>query len=325
MMRNIAVSIQKFVKLSLTDGFVKSIGNIAKLLPIRGSVDSYLTKAIVNSHLTKAIVKPSLVKCVMMLIVMMLIASVSADEIGNKNRKANKLFSKGQYEEALKLYDDALLLDPSNNKLKMNKGSALYKLDQLDEAEKLYEEALAQEDKKARADAHYNLGNIQYKQGAQLESAGNAASARGKYSQALESYVNTLKLRPNDKDAKWNLQLAHQKVNLLENQPDQEQDENQDQNQDDKGDQNKQKDDKKDQDKKDGQDDNNDDQSKDDQNQDQQDKQDQQDQQQPRDQDERDMKKEEAERLIEQYADDADTLNKPKFQRGRVRQPEKDW
>jgi tetratricopeptide (TPR) repeat protein len=197
----------------------------------------------------------------------------------------------------------------------------------LDEAEKLYQDALAQEDKKARADAHYNLGNIQYKQGAQLESAGNAASARGKYSQALESYVNTLKLRPNDKDAKWNLQLAHQKVNLLENQPDQEQDENQDQNQDDKGDQNKQKDDKKDkdQDKKDGQDDKNDDQSKDDQNQDQQDKQDQQDQPQPRDQDERDMKKEEAERLIEQYADDADTLNKPKFQRGRIRQPEKDW
>jgi tetratricopeptide (TPR) repeat protein len=259
----------------------------------------------------------------------MLIAPVNADEIGNKNRKANKLFSKGQYEEALKLYDDALLLDPSNNKLKMNKGSALYKLDQLDEAEKLYEEALAQEDKKARADAHYNLGNIQYKQVAQLESAGNAASARGKYSQALESYVNTLKLRPNDKDAKWNLQLAHQKVNLLENQPDQGQDENQDKNQDDKGDQNKQKDDGKDKDKKDGQDQDNknDDQSKGDQDQqDGQDGQDQQDQQQqPRDQDERDMKREEAGRLIDQYADDADTLNKPRFQRGRVRQPEKDW
>ena len=309
MMRNIAVSIRKFVKLLLTGGFA-------------GSAGLSLTKAIVNSPLTKVIVNPSLIKCVMALIVMSSFALVNADEIGNKNRKANKLFSKGQYEEALKLYDDALLLDPSNNKLKMNKGSALYKLDQLDEAEKLYQDALAQEDKKARADAHYNLGNIQYKQGEQLESAGNAASARGKYSQALESYVNTLKLRPNDKDAKWNLQLAHQKVNLLENQEDQKQDENQDQNKDDKGDQNKLKDDNKDKDKKDDQKDkDNNDQSKGDQ--DQQDGQDQQ--PQPRDQDERDMKKEEAERLIEQYADDADTLNKPRFQRGRIRQPEKDW
>jgi len=269
-----------------------------------------------------------LTKCALLLIAvtLMSVASVSADEIGNKNRKANRLYSKGQYEEALKLYDDALLLDPSNGKLKMNKGSALYKLDQLDEAEKLYEDALTQDDKKALADAHYNLGNIRYRQGEQLESAGNAASARGKYSQALESYVNTLKMRPNDKDAKWNLQLAHQKVNLLENQEDQQQDENQDKNNDD-GDQNKQRDDKKDQEKKDDKNDkDSNDQSKGDQDQkDQQDnRQDQQDQPQPRD-DEEDMRKEEAERLIEQYADDADTLNKPMLRRGRVRQPEKDW
>jgi len=265
---------------------------------------------------------------ILMITAVSIFSFVNADEVGAKNRRANKLYSKGQHGEALKLYDDALLLDPSNGKLKMNKGSALYRLGELDEAEKSYQEALSSQlNKKTTADAHYNLGNIQYKQAEELESAGDPASARQKYSGALESYINTLKLRPNDMDAKWNLQLAHQKVNLMREQQNKNQDENKD-NKDQQGDQNQQKDkqrgdkdDKKDQKDKDQQDDK--DRSDD---KDQQDNRDQQgkDNQQPRP-DKGDQKKEEAERLIEQYADDSDTLNKPRFQRARVRQPEKDW
>jgi len=269
----------------------------------------------------------TIVYTVWMIIAVAFFSSVNADEAGAKNRKANKLYSKGQYEEALKLYDDALLLDPSNGKLKMNKGSALYRLEELDEAEKSYQDALASQlNKRTAADAHYNLGNIQYRQAEKLESAGDAASARKKYSGALESYISTLKLRPKDADAKWNLQLARQKIDLMKEQQDRNQDENKDQDKQ-QGDQNQQKDnqqgdkdDKKDQKDKDPQDnkdqsDNNDQDNKDQQGQDNQ---------QPRP-DKGDQKKEEAERLIEQYADDADTLNKPKLQRARVRQPEKDW
>jgi len=244
------------------------------------------------------------------------VSFVSADEVNKANKKANKLYSQGKYEEALKLYDDALLLDPSDGKLKMNKGSALYRLNEFDEAENSYLDALSSlKDKKAQADAHYNLGNVQYKQGEALEAQGNAASARGKYSQALENYINTLKLRPNDKDAKWNLQLAHQKVNVLQNQEDQNQEnkDKQDNKDDKKEDKSGEQDDKKD-DKQDSQN------NKDEQNKDDQQKQDGQSQEQ----NEQDMKKEEAERLIEQYADDSDSLNKPAF-RGKVKQPEKDW
>jgi Flp pilus assembly protein TadD len=246
---------------------------------------------------------------------------VNADEVGNKNRKANKLYNDGKYAEAVKLYDDALLLDPSDGKLKMNKGSALYRMNELDEAEKSYLDALSSPiNKKTAADAHYNLGNIQYKQGEQSEAKGDAPSARKKYSGALENYISALKLRPNDMDAKWNLQLAHQKIDMLKNQPEQNQDDQDDQdNQDNKDNQDKQQGgqgDKNDQDNKDQQD-----------NQQSQDNSDQnsEDQQQEPEQKESDAKKEDAERLIEQYADDSDTLNKPRFQRTRVRQPEKDW
>ena len=254
---------------------------------------------------------------------------VNADEAGAKNRKANKLYSKGQYEEALKLYDDALLLDPSNGKLKMNKGSALYRLEELDEAEKSYQDALASQlNKKTAADAHYNLGNIRYRQAEKLESAGAAASARKKYSGALESYVNTLKLRPKDMDAKWNLQLASRKIDLMRERQDKNQDENKDKDQ--QGDQNQQKDNQGDKDDKQDQKDQKDKDQQDGKDQsDNKDRQDDKDRQGKDDQqpqpDKGDQKKEEAERLIEQYADDADTLNKPRFQRARIRQPEKDW
>ncbi len=259
-----------------------------------------------------------------------LVTAVNGDDIYSKNKKANSLYKQGKFNEALKLYEDALLLDPADNKLKMNKGSALYQLEDYENAESAYSEALSEKDKKVLAHAHYNLGNILFKQGEKLEAAGNPA-AQERYSKALENYINSLKLRPNDRDAKWNLQLAHQKVQMMQNQ------QNQSQDNDKKDDQNK-NDQNKDQQQKD-------DQNKENQNQEQkkeQDKQDKQDQQNSQEQnqkkeqnqqnqadqnkDEQEMKKEEAQRLIELYADDADTLNKPqKKYPARIGQPEKDW
>jgi tetratricopeptide (TPR) repeat protein len=260
-----------------------------------------------------------------MIILGSLMMSVNADEVNKINRKANKLYGQGKYGEALKLYDDALLLDPSDGKLKMNRGSALYRLDEFEEAEQSYLGALSnlpQDDKKALADAYYNLGNALYKQGELLESAGNAASARGKYAGALENYINTLKTRPGDKDAKWNLQMAHQKVNFLENQEDQSEDQNQDK--DDKGDK---QEDKRGDDKEDKGDNGDKDNQNNEDNEDNEDQNDEskRQEQRPQERENRDMKKEEAERLIEQYADDSDSLNKPTFRRVKIRQPEKDW
>jgi tetratricopeptide (TPR) repeat protein len=253
--------------------------------------------------------------CAATLLAALMFSLVNADGVGGKNRAANRLYNQGEYGEALKLYDDALQLDPSDGKLKMNRGSALYRLGEFEEAERSYLDALSsQMDKRTRADAHYNLGNVQFRQGEQHEIAGDAASARGKYSQAMENYINTLKLRPNDKDAKWNLQLAHQKVDMLEGQEDRQRDQ-------DGGDEQQDGDDGGDgQDKDDNQNQDNN-QGGDDQNQDDQRRQ----QDQNQDQAERDMKREEAERLIQQYADDADTLNRPPRRKGKIRQPERDW
>lgn len=269
-------------------------------------------------------------------LLLFVVSFCSADEIYSKNRKANELYKKGKFDEALKLYEDALLLSPSDEKLKMNQGSSLYKLGDFDKAEESYNGALSVKDKKIRSDAHYNMGNILFKKAEQIQQQ-DLQSAQEKYKSALQHYIESLNLSPDNIDAKWNLQLAHEKIKQLQQQQQQQQQNKDDKNKNDnKNDQNKQQqnnDQKKDQqnsqDKKENQ---NDDKQQDKQQQDkqQQDQQDQQQQQQQQSEmkeaeDQKDMKKEDARRLIELYADDADSLNKPSKKNAQPRQPQQDW
>jgi tetratricopeptide (TPR) repeat protein len=252
-------------------------------------------------------------------------ASLSADQTYTKNSKANRLYKQGKYDEAQKLYDDALLETPGNRKLSMNKGSSLHKLGEYDKAAENYENALSIEDTKARADCHYNLGNTLFHQAQELEAGGNPAAAE-KYKAAYENYIKALDIRPKDMDTKWNLQLAYQRMQQLENQQKQQNDrQNKDQE---KQDQQKGQDKQNNQDDKDNQDK----QKQEDQQQQQSQQQDKQDrkeraQPQPQEQQKENLEKKEAERLLMQFSDDADELNKPRKTIHAVEggRPEKDW
>jgi tetratricopeptide (TPR) repeat protein len=146
-----------------------------------------------------------------------LLSALYADEVYSKTEAANRLYKQGKFEEALKLYNDALLLSPADPKLKMNKGSALYRTGDLDGAESNYQSALSAKEKKERAIAHYNLGNILFRKGDALMQQGDT-KAQEQYKSALEHYIQALDLQPSDFDAKWNLQLAHQRIKQMEQQ-----------------------------------------------------------------------------------------------------------
>jgi Ca-activated chloride channel homolog len=258
-----------------------------------------------------------------------------ADQIYTKNKKANQLYKKSEYREALKMYDDLSVESPADPKIKMNKGSALYKLNDLDKAEESYNAAAAGcKDKKTLADLYYNLGNIQFRQGEDLAGRGKQ-EATEKYKTALENYIKSLDIKPHDRDVKWNLQLASARIKQMQNQQQNKNDKNkQDKNKDDKQNQQQNKNEQnKDQQKKEQ--DNKDQEKKDNQKQDNKDRRNQpndkqQEQQKPEPtpaQKKDDIKKDEAKKLLELYSDDEHDLNKKPEKKGIAgeKRIEKDW
>ncbi len=150
--------------------------------------------------------------------VLLFSAAATGDQLYSKNKKANQLYKKGQYREALKMYDDLSVESPNEPKIKMNKGSVLYQLKDLEKAEEAYNGAASVcKDKKTLGDLYYNLGNIQYMQGEQLAGQGKQEASE-KYKAALGNYIKSLDLRPHDRDAKWNLQLASARIKQMQNQ-----------------------------------------------------------------------------------------------------------
>ena len=260
--------------------------------------------------------------CMLSILMLLPITRISADEVYSKTEAANRLYKQGRYEDALKLYEDALLLSPADPKLKMNKGSALYQLGEFDNAEKNYEGALSAKEKKERAIAHYNMGNILFRKGEMLQRQGDM-KAQEQYKSALDHYIQSLNLRPNDFDSKWNLQLAYQRIKQMEQQQQQQQKQDNKDNQQQQQQQQQQQNDQKQQDQQQK----NEQQKQEQQQQQNEEKNKEQPQPQPaQEQEQEDMKKEEAARLIELYADDADSLNKPpKKGIGKQQQPERDW
>src|SRR5439155_12265334 len=75
-----------------------------------------------------------------------------------------------------------------------DRGVALYQLGKFPEAQKEFLRASEGHDAAVKADAYYNMGNSLLKQ--------------ERFKDALDAYKHTLGLRPDDRRAKWNLELA---------------------------------------------------------------------------------------------------------------------
>ena len=212
------------------------------------------------------------------------------DPVAKKNEEGNALFEKGEYEAALRRYLEAQQEGRARPELHFNAGDALYKQEKYAEAMQEMGRAANGTHPDMSAAAHYNLGNALFRQ--------------EKFQEAVGAYKKSLELKPDDIDAKINLELALEKLKQQQDQQNQnqdgqdeqdQQDKNQDQNQDQQNNQNQdQQNNQDDQDNQDQQDQQNQ-QGQQDQ-QDGQDQRDQQDQQQGRDP--REMTPEDAARIL---------------------------
>jgi tetratricopeptide (TPR) repeat protein len=157
--------------------------------------------------------------------------------------QGNAAMQAGKAEEALGHYDKAAAKLPADAGVHLNRGTALYALSRFEEAGKEFLRATEGSDPGLKATAFRNLGN--------------ALSKQEKHKEAIEAYKRALALRPDDKAAKWNLEIALKKKKEEEKkqQDDKDKDKKDDKDKDKKDDKDdKDKQDKKDQDKKDEQD-----------------------------------------------------------------------
>ena len=127
------------------------------------------------------------------LLLLFLAINLYAD-IGSIMRKGNGRFRQEKYEDALKNYQEAQVLEPDNPEIRFNLGAALYKLNKYNEAMPEWQLSLVSKNKKTKAAATYNMGNASFK-GGQLEPA-------------INFYKLSLGLNPNDMQAKQNLEFA---------------------------------------------------------------------------------------------------------------------
>lgn len=199
-------------------------------------------------------------------------------------RQADRAYKRQQFPEAARLYGEAGTQQPQEWALKYNQAVAAAQAQQYDAAVGGLQQVAKEGPAELRAAAEYNTGN--------------AYLAQKENEKAIEHYKRALYLRPEDMNAKWNLELARRKQQQQQQQQEKQQQQKQQQ---------------------------------------QKQKQDKQQQQQPKPQDkpqdkpppQPNMQKEEAQRLLQslgqQDRDLQKRLQQQRYRKGDPVQPSKDW
>jgi Ca-activated chloride channel family protein len=133
------------------------------------------------------------------------------DPPGDRAAEGNRLYESGKYEEAEKKYGEGLVDAPQSELLRFNMAAALYKQGKYDDAMRSLAAVAASADSRWAARASYNLGNAQYRLGANAEES-DPQAAIAAYEQALASYKRAISADAGDIDAKFNHEFVAKKL-----------------------------------------------------------------------------------------------------------------
>jgi tetratricopeptide (TPR) repeat protein len=122
--------------------------------------------------------------------------------------KGNRAYMAGDYEAALKIYEEASVKRPESPQLYFNKALIAYRQDDLAAARNGFEQAaLTTKDLGLEALAHYNLGNVSVRE-AERQVDGDLEKAIGMYETAVKHYQRALELKPGMEDAVVNTEVV---------------------------------------------------------------------------------------------------------------------
>ena len=138
------------------------------------------------------------------LIVLALSLSACGSPVERTLDSGNKSFSEQAYEKALETYAQAMEMAPTLAEPVYNLANTLYRMKAFEQTAPLMAHALELASEELAQYGFYNLGNNFFQQ-QQMEGA-------------IESYKESLRLNPDDLDAKYNLELAMQQQEQQEQQ-----------------------------------------------------------------------------------------------------------
>jgi tetratricopeptide (TPR) repeat protein len=111
-----------------------------------------------------------------------------------RNNTGNDLYQQGNYRAAIYAYQAAEVLAPEQPEPYYNAGMALAQSGDIEKATAALKQALRTADDNLATQAYYNLGNVYF--------------GTSHYEEAIAAYQQTLIRRPDDSDARYNLELA---------------------------------------------------------------------------------------------------------------------
>ena len=127
-----------------------------------------------------------------------LLTFLAFSAVGQKNPeiyKGNELYRKQQYDKAVVEYEKALSKDKTNPTANFNEGNALFRQNKFEDAAKTFDNAIVNaSDKNVQQQSFYNKGVSMIKQ--------------QKLEESIQSWKEALKLNPNDKETRDNLEKA---------------------------------------------------------------------------------------------------------------------
>jgi len=144
-------------------------------------------------------------------------------------------YKQGNYDQALKDYQKLLQRHSEDPRLHFNAGAAAYRDKKFDQAAKEFDAALTAPDLKLQELSYYNHGNTLFELGAQNPDPTKKTET---WKSALKDFESSLKLNPQDPDAKFNYEFVKKRLEELKQQ--QQQQNKSDQNKQDQKDQQQQ-------------------------------------------------------------------------------------
>ena len=155
-------------------------------------------------------------KAVFFLLLLLFTASAFSQKAEDAINKGNEYYRQSQFDLAERQYRLALKTDPNNQVAQHNLAIALYRQKKNDEAKDVLKDISTNgKGKYVRSSAYYNAGVIATKE-KDLEGS-------------IEAYKNALRLTPDDKEARDNLQKALLELKQRQQQRQKEQQQNQSQ------------------------------------------------------------------------------------------------